>query len=146
MGTLITEIDHSSMHFITSLELQQKKAEKKSFFIKQAEAGISKFSRASCLAPLIFLFFLVFVIKEVQPGFSPSNLNFSLENWASSTTWSKTARFFMVINWVHGCPIFMTIAQVASRNTRCRNKWNLFIGAASLVFNITQSTLEPFLH
>ena len=81
-----------------------------------------------------------------KPGFSPSNLYFSLEEGASSISVSKTAGFLMIINRIHGCPVFMSSAQIAYRHARCRNIWNFTLCTTPLVFNVGQSAAQAFLH
>ena len=81
-----------------------------------------------------------------KPGFSPSNFYSPLEEGASSISVSKTAGFLMIINRIHGCPVFMSSGQIACRNARCRNIWNFTLCTTPLVFNVGQSAAQAFLH
>ena len=81
-----------------------------------------------------------------KPGFSPSNFYSSLEEGASRISVSETAGFLMIINRIHGCPVFMSSGQIACRNARCRNIWNFTLCTTPLVFNVSQSAAQAFLH
>ena len=81
-----------------------------------------------------------------QPGFSPSNFYSSFEEGTSCISVSKTAGFLMIINGIHGCPVFMAGGQIACRNARCRNIWNFSLCTAPFMFNVGQSAAQAFLH
>ena len=87
-----------------------------------------------------------YIVCLFKPGFSPSNFYSSLEEGASSISVSKTAGFLMIINRIHGCPVFMSSGQIACRNARCRNIWNFTLCTTPLVFNVGQSAAQAFLH
>lgn len=56
--------------------------------------------------------------KDVQPWHSPSNLYSSFEDGTSGVSVPEGAGFFMIVDGIHGCPIFMAGSQIAGTHTR----------------------------
>ena len=74
--------------------------------------------------------------KNVQPWFCIANGDSGLENGTSGVSVAETARLFVVVNGVHGCPVFVAAAEVTCRDARGWNKGNFTFGATFFVLDV----------
>ena len=87
-----------------------------------------------------------FILKDVQPGFSPANFHsFLVEGWPGQYG-SEATRPLVVENGVHGGPIFIASRQATCRDTRSWNEGHFWFGTTSFMFDVCKTTAKTFLN